>query len=65
MKESRRALLFGRKKTPTAPKPLVGLRDLRARDASTDGLALPAARALSAEVGYEESPPPWAKKEAE
>ena len=61
---SRRELLFGRfKKAPPkeVTKPLLGIRDIRPKTEEF-AIALPAARALSAEVVQAESPPPWAKK---
>jgi len=62
---SRRELLFGRfKKAPPkeVTKPLLGIRDIRPKT-EEHAIALPAERALSAEVAKSpESPPPWARK---
>jgi hypothetical protein len=51
---------------PPAPEPAVapaflGLRDIRPRVGGPHAIALPAERALSAEVAQVESPPPWAQ----
>ena len=43
------------------PAAFLGLRDIRPRVGGPHAIALPAERALSAEVAQVESPPPWAK----